>query len=47
MVETLRHFETSLAQTVLMVVLGLTTLLGVSATVAYIWHVYRLVVLNG
>lgn len=47
MTEGSRHLEASLAQAGLLAVLGLTALMGATATAAYIWHLYRLIVLNG
>jgi len=41
------HFEATVAQTSLLVVLGLTAAGGLIATAAYVWHLYRLLVLNG
>jgi hypothetical protein len=41
------HFEVTLARAGLLVALLVTAVAGLTATAAYLWHVYRLIVLNG
>lgn len=46
MLEGSPHFEASLARAVVLAVLVLAGLMGLTATAAYLWHVYRLIAMS-